>query len=128
MTVPAAVLADLANLPRWVGWKLVNDKKVPRDPSTGNNASSTDPATWGTLDAARTLAERQKLAGVGVVFNADGLGGVDLDACRQPDTGEVAAWAMALVLDFASYTEVSPSGTGLKIYARGAPASLPPHT
>src|SRR4051794_17045439 len=125
MTGPAAGVADLATPPRWIAWKLVNDNKVPRDPHTGNNASSTNPATWGTLDAARILAERQKLAGVGVVFNADGLGGVDLDACRQPDTGEVAEWAMALASDFASYTEISPSGTGLKIYARGAPARLP---
>ena len=34
-------------------------------------------------------------------------------------------WAMEVVRDFNSYTEISPSGTGLKIYARGAPASLP---
>lgn len=58
------------------------------------------------------------------MFNGDGLGGVDLDGCRNPDTGTVADWANALVEDFNSYAEVSPSGTGIKIFATGAPAAL----
>jgi primase-polymerase (primpol)-like protein len=123
--LPAAVTDDLALGQSWVAWKLVNGNKVPKAPRSGYSASSTNPATWGTFEAAGVRAEQDGLDGIGIVFNGDGLGGVDLDACRQPDTGEVAEWAMALVLDFNTYTEISPTGTGLKLYARGAPASLP---
>ena len=38
-----------------------------------------------------------------------------------PHTGELTPWAQEVVDDFASYTEVSPSGTGVKIFARGCP-------
>jgi hypothetical protein len=41
---------------------------------------------------------------------------IDLDDCRNPETGEVADWARKVIDRFASYTEVSPSGTGVKIF------------
>jgi hypothetical protein len=44
---------------------------------------------------------------------------VDLDHCRNPETGEIAPWAQQLVNALHSYTEVSPSGTGVHIYVRG---------
>ena len=44
------------------------------------------------------------------------IAGIDLDACRNPVTGEVEAWAQEPVDRFDSYTEVSPSGTGLKVF------------
>ena len=40
---------------------------------------------------------------------------IDLDGCRRPD-GKMAQWAGAVMKRFSSYTEVSPSGTGLKIF------------
>ncbi|MGH9380857.1 MAG: DUF5906 domain-containing protein [Thermoanaerobaculia bacterium] len=55
----------------------------------------------------------------------EGLGGVDLDSCRNPDTGAIAPWAQELLDRFGTYAEVSPSGTGVKLYALGAPAELP---
>jgi putative DNA primase/helicase len=61
------------------------------------------------------------------VFNGDGLGGVDLDGCRDPVTGTLTDWATDWVSAFGSYTEVSPSGTGVKIYALGAPTELNKH-
>jgi hypothetical protein len=64
-------------------------------------------------------------SGIGFVLTGDGLGGVDLDHCRDPETGEIARWALSIIRDFASYAEVSPSGTGVKILARGAPDTLP---
>jgi hypothetical protein len=64
-------------------------------------------------------------SGIGFVLTGDGLGGVDLDHCRDPETGKIAGWALDIIGDFASYTEVSPSGCGVKILARGAPDTLP---
>jgi|LSQX01.1.fsa_nt_gb primase-polymerase (primpol)-like protein len=40
--------------------------------------------------------------------------GVDLDKCRDRETGILSAWAQSVVNELDSYTEVSPSGTGVK--------------
>jgi hypothetical protein len=44
---------------------------------------------------------------------------VDLDDCRNRHTGEIAAWALRIIRALDSYTEISPSGTGVKIYLNG---------
>src|SRR5262249_7521773 len=48
-----------------------------------------------------------------------GLVIIDLDKCRDPQTGAIQPWAGLIVSEVDSYTEVSPSGTGLRIVARG---------
>ena len=45
--------------------------------------------------------------------------GIDLDGCRNPISGEIRDWAKTTILRFNSYTEVSPSGTGVKIFVKG---------
>jgi len=45
----------------------------------------------------------------------EGLLGADLDKCRDKDAGTVSQWALDLVRKGHSYTEISPSGTGLKM-------------
>ena len=125
------VFGPMVDAPRWVAWRTEtrNGKatKPPYSPRTGTYASSTDPETWVTLEEALAYAERSEMDGVGIILG-DGLGGVDLDACRDPDTGLIAPWARKVVDGFGTYTEVSPSGTGLKLYALGAPGDLPANT
>lgn len=111
---------------RFVWWKSVPDRKTgkPRKlPFTvdGTPASSTDPATWSPLPACQAACRRRRGSGVGLVLNGDGLAGVDLDGCRHPASGELAKWAQKIVRQLASYTEVSPSGTGVKVYLRADP-------
>lgn len=96
--------------------------KVPVNPATLELASTTDPDTWGSFDQAVTAlqASRGRFTGIGYVFSADDpYTGIDLDAVIDPDTSEIAPWALAVVRQFASYTEVSISGTGLHIIVRG---------
>jgi len=45
--------------------------------------------------------------------------GIDLDKCRNPETGELEPEAQEIVRRMDSYTEVSPSGTGVHIYVIG---------
>jgi len=45
--------------------------------------------------------------------------GIDLDNCLDPDTGELQGWAADNVSAMNSYTEVSPSGTGIHIIIKG---------
>ena len=64
------------------------------------------------------------LDGIGYVFSeSDPFTGIDLDGCINPDTGEIEPWAATIVNELDSYTELSPSGTGLHIITC---ASLPP--
>jgi putative DNA primase/helicase len=63
------------------------------------------------------------MSGVGFVFTEDDpFAGIDLDKCRDSETGVVAPWAQKIVDALDSYTEVSPSGTGLHIFVK---ATLP---
>ena len=58
------------------------------------------------------------LHGVGLVLTGiKGLVGIDMDNCV--DNGVVAPWAAEVVKSFSSYTEISPSGRGLRIFAHG---------
>lgn len=115
------------DLPQWVCWRFERrdgkQTKVPYSPSTGARARCDDPATWGTLAVARKVAREGGYDGVGFVFTADDpFCGVDLDRCLDPATCKVEPWAMEMVEELGSYTEISPSGTGLHVIVR---AELP---
>lgn len=116
---------DLASERRWVLWRWVHRPqgatKVPFQIS-GVPASSTDPSTWAKLT---DLEGAQGFNGVGIMLTGDGLGGIDLDHCRDPVTGQIDSWAADIIRDFGSYAEISPSGTGVKILASGAPSQIP---
>jgi hypothetical protein len=96
---------------------------VPYQVSGKARASSTDPRTWATYnDAVQAYARnRDHWSGIGYVFSGDdGLVGVDLDDCRDPNTGEIAPWAIAILNHLNTYCEVSPSGAGVKAWAIGS--------
>lgn len=119
--IPA--IAELAGLPQWVLWNVQhrNGKptKVPFQPN-GLKAMADTPRTWSSFDRAAAAATANGAAGLGwVLTRASGIVFVDLDACRDPATGAIQAWALAICRRFGSYTEVSPSGTGLHILCRG---------
>ncbi len=115
--------AGLRERPQWVCWRYENapdgrSRKVPCDPTTGRPASSTDPATWGTFEQALAACGAGGYAGVGFVFTpADPFCGIDLDDCLD-EGGTLAGWAAEIVAALASYTEVSPSGRGVKVFVR----------
>ena len=93
---------------------------VPGRPTERTKVS--DPSTWGPFQTALGDVNDGKCDGLGIVLG-DGLVGVDLDECRDPGTGVIETWALDIVGDLDSYTEISPSGTGLHIIANG---ELPP--
>jgi primase-polymerase (primpol)-like protein len=108
----------------WICWREErrNGKatKVPVDPATGGYASIRDPDTWDSFTAARDGIEDVDAEGIGYVFTKeDDFVGVDLDGCRDPETGEIAAWAQDIIDRLDSYTEVSPSGTGYHVIVQG---------
>jgi putative DNA primase/helicase len=119
-----AIPKELRALRQWVPWRYETPKgkrtKVPINPANGRRARSNKPETWGTFDEALAACRRFNCAGVAFVFSPnDDYFGIDLDACRNPETGELMPWADEIVKRFATYTEVSPSGTGVKLIGRG---------
>lgn len=126
-------LAHLATLPRWVLWReetrgnLIT--KVPYSPVTGGMAKANDQTGWGTREQAQTAAPYLlNCRGVGVMLgqinDEQCLGGIDLDTCRDPNTGEIAEWAVKILRTFRTYAEVSPSNTGVKLFFHYHPSAL----
>jgi hypothetical protein len=63
---------------------------------------------------------------VGFVFTKDDpFAGVD--NCRNPDTGRIDPWAQDIIGTLHSYSEISPSGTGVNIFLRGKPPANAKH-
>lgn len=95
--------------------------KVPVNPHTGRNASTAEASTWGSLAEALAwrAAAQQSPGGVGYVFTGAGLVGIDLDGCFDSE-GEIHPDANEIVQSLGSYTELSPTGTGLHIIVDAA--------
>ncbi|MFC6732372.1 hypothetical protein [Haladaptatus sp. DYSN1] len=123
--IDAAVIPKmLQERDQWVCWRAEardgKPTKIPVTPGTGVFASATNPDTWESFEAARDYVEAGKAAGVGFVFTDDDpIVGVDLDDCRDPETGDVDDTARDIIERLDSYTEVSPSGTGYHVLIVG---------
>ena len=114
---------ELKQYPHFVNWQYgLDDKgkitKVPKNPRTLNNAMSTNPATWGSYaDAVKNINDH---TGIGFVPSAnDDIIGIDIDDCRNKDTGEIDKWALLAIKDINTYTEISPSGEGIRLFVKG---------
>jgi hypothetical protein len=104
-------------------WSKVLD--VARQAAAGRDrkAKSDDGRTWDDFDRALDAYQRGGWAGIGYVFSPDDpYAGIDLDDCRDPDTGDLDPWAVDLLALLGGYAEVSPSGTGVKVIVK---AQLP---
>lgn len=119
----AGLPAAMVTRPQWVCWRAERrgekPTKIPVNPSTGRFASTTDSETWSDFATARGYAERKGI-GLGFVFtDEDPLVGVDLDDCRDTGTGSLTDWASDIVTRLDSFTEISPSGTGVHVIVKG---------
>ena len=127
---PEFIPAELRALPQWVCWRYEDRNGKPTKPpidakSNGQlaYAKSNDPETWSDFDTACATAARLKLEGIGLnVWENDGLAGLDLDHVLDPETGKLEPLAVEVLDRFKdTYTEISPSGTGLRIWCKGKP-------
>ncbi|CAB4159615.1 Primase, C-terminal 2 [uncultured Caudovirales phage] len=130
MTRPAVLPIKHENIPaqlreqaRWVLWRNVRRKKPDGSfvwakmpyAAAGTPGSSTDAKTWCTYDEAADAHMLGDYDGLGFVLG-DGLHGIDLDDCRDPVTGLLNSLALEVLEKVQGYAEVSPSGTGIKIF------------
>lgn len=121
---PQNVPEGLRREPRWICWNLEQrggrNTKVPKDPKTGRNASSTDPNTWTTFDQAVAAFQGGSFSGVGFIFAPDRkYTGLDLDHVLLSD-GTLDPDYRPIVEEAGTYTEISPSGDGLHLIFLGS--------
>lgn len=113
-------------VPHWIG----HHNKRPVSVATGQVAKVNDPATWGSFDEAKAYYAKtlnDPASGVGFVFDGtEGMVFIDLDHVITDGkwTGPVELQALMAGASGETYTEVSPSGTGLHLFGLGTlPAS-----
>jgi len=111
-------LKRLIDLNRWVVWRWEVTKKgkptkVPYQAHHPERKASTkDPQTWAPYAVA---AKVRDVDGIGFVLTDTEFAAFDIDDCRNAATGEIHPWAQKLVERANSYTEITTSGTGLRI-------------
>ncbi len=109
----------------WGCWRAKNDqgriKKEPINQKTGRLARTDDETTWGTFDqAVERLGRDASLCGLGFLMKPeDGIVAIDIDHCIDDETGGITPEALEIVTRMNSYTELSPSGAGLRIFVLG---------
>lgn len=127
----------------WVNYVMIwNQKKhegrggydkPPVNPHTLRDGSSTDSKRWGTFDEAAAQIGKTAVvykngeliscpvSGVGIVLEAAELVGVDMDAVIYKEAGKtkVSKEAARIWQFLNSYTELSPSGTGIHVLMHG---------
>jgi putative DNA primase/helicase len=128
-----AALAAWEAAPRWVAWHTIRKpgqkpRKVPFG-AHGKPAKSNDKRTWLTFADANRLRQVRAYDGVGIQLGDLGderyLAGIDLDSCFDANHTPLP-WAQAILDLLPTYAEISPSGTGVKLWFTTAAADTRP--
>jgi hypothetical protein len=82
------------------------------------HASTKDPSTWTDFGTALTAVQAGRADGISYILTeADPFAAIDLDHCRNVSTNSIDVWAQNfLSCGRHSYSEVTPSGTGCRIW------------
>ena len=119
---PGNIPGELKAMARWSPWRAQwNEKRGKWDKIPGNGRSTAEPWKWLPFNAANAelLANPGAFAGLGfVVTGLPEFTFIDIDKCID-EAGAFSARAIEIIAAVGSYTEISPSGRGLRIVARG---------
>lgn len=123
---PENIPGELVSLDQWLVWKYRPKSdgewtKPPYSAHTNTKADVTLTENYSSFDEALTAQRRMKADGIGFALVIGGeITFIDLDHCRDIETGAIDPWARAIVRRFHdAYVETSPSGTGLHIIVKG---------
>ena len=107
---------ELQKHAEWCVWKREirggKPTKVPYNPKTGERAETNNPATFGSYELADECYKIDDYDGVGIRVS-NGFSAVDIDHCVE--NGELSDLALSIIGQLKSYTEYSPSKTGIRI-------------
>jgi hypothetical protein len=103
---------------QWIVWQYeeiegaLKPTKVPYSPAFSGKASVTNPNTWGTFEEAIEAFERGGWSGIGFVLTKDDpFCFIDYDDTKGDEA--LTAWHQNVHNTLDSYSEWSPSGTGV---------------
>lgn len=103
-------------------WKLVRSKdETKKIPFLAGDryAKCNDPKDWMSFRKALRWHKLGESNGISFgLTQDDGYCGVDLDDCRCPTTGKIEDWAQRIIDSMCTYTEFSPSGTGIRMIGK----------
>ena len=117
----------LKNFNQFLNFKIEakeNGKKgKPPVNGKGHNVSYKDSENWMTYEeAVDNYSKSNQVDGISFVLSEeDDLVGIDLDNCIND--GNIEDWATDWVQELDSYTEISPSEKGLRIFIKGKNSS-----
>ena len=119
---------ELQQYSQWVLWRRElrdgKETKIPYRADGKGMASTTDAATWASFVDVTHAYAAGGYDGIGFVFTSnDPFTGIDIDHCRDPQTGTIGTWAQTIIDSLNSYSEITPSDTGVHIIVKG---KLPP--
>src|SRR5258706_3493762 len=133
----AAIQRELRERPQWICWRWgerpPDGSKPPKFPYIAGTeytaksvcadkehvGCSCAQKTWRPFEVAARAYERGGYAGVMFTLTADDpYTGLDFDHCRDPETGAIAPATLAEIFAFHSYSEISPSGDGVRVFIR----------
>lgn len=126
--IATAFPKELTDLNNWCVWKYteVNGRftKVPFNAITGEKARSNDKSTWTDFNSAVAVYKSQRVDGIGFFFESPYIG-IDLDDVENDihrfKNGDHTDNIVSEFHEaFKSYSEISPSGTGIHIIAKGS--------
>ncbi len=129
---PVAVTPLFENIPeelrlraQWVGWSFVRKDederwaKIPFNARTLKYAKTNNSRSWSTFIEAMAAFKRGGLDGIGYVFSSDDeYAGIDLDNCLDAEGSITSPLAREWANKLQSYTEKSPTGTGLHVIVK----------
>jgi hypothetical protein len=112
---------ELRTPPLWCQYYLKSDPEHPdKKPKKQPVVAWSNRANLRPLDYLLQNRKSTKHDGFQrLVDPAESLVYVDIDHCRDKNSGTIEPWAEEIVNALDTYTEASPSGTGLRIIARG---------
>src|SRR5262249_1514555 len=138
---PKTISGDLANPPkaltelclqkRWLVWRWQRGQngRWTKPPFCSDqpdrHAATSDSTTWSSRHTAVSAVLSGKAHGIGFVLTDTDIVAIDLDKCRDSETGAISAWAQEIV-DAApgAYVEITVSGTGLRCLGTGTGESV----
>lgn len=116
---------ELKNLDQWVCHQYPQSKNplcvYPNNDGILGIASVKDRSTWASFNDALTAVRSYGATGIGIQLS-NGICGVDIDHCC--DNGKLTGFARDIVEILKSYTEISPSGTGIHIFCKGSLSAI----
>jgi putative DNA primase/helicase len=103
-------------------WETGADGRPTKPPYQGRNprwhARNNDPKTWSDLDTCMKNYTSGKVDGIGFALLHTEIGAIDIDHCRNKETGTLYPWAADVANRAKSYCEVTPSLEGIRIIGR----------